>query len=81
MKRIDTRWKDAQKYGLPYMMTEFGSCQFEESCTQEIQQVTEISDKYLSGWAYWQYKDFSDITTCALYSDGNQGFFNEDGSP
>lgn len=81
VKRIGTRKRDAEKYGIPYMVTEFGSCQNEESCSQEINQVTEISDKYLSGWAYWQYKDFNDITTCALGTDGNQGFFNEDGTP
>ena len=37
-------------------------------------------DKELGGWAYWQYKQYHDLTTTVNLGTGNQGFFNEDGS-
>jgi len=77
-KRITTRDKDAKRLGVPYVITEFGACLTEGPCTQEIQQVADIADEFLVGWAYWQFKFFEDLTTTA--SVGAEGFYNYDGS-
>lgn len=50
----------------------------EEPCTQEINQVCDVADESLSGWAYWQFKTFEDLTTSA--GTGSEGFWNQDGS-
>jgi endoglycosylceramidase len=52
-KRIGTRDSDAKRLGVPFMLSEFGACLNEESCTNEIKQVTDVCDNYLIGWAYW----------------------------
>lgn len=59
------------------MITEFGACLTEESCTQEISQVADVSDEYLVGWAYWQFKYYGDLTTTGV---GAEGFYEHDGS-
>ena len=63
--RIHTRSEDAKRYGTPFMVSEFGACLTEGPCSQEIKQVTWISDRHLVGWAYWQYKLYEDLTTTA----------------
>jgi endoglycosylceramidase len=40
--------------------------------------VTEVSDAHLAGWAYWEFKNFEDLTTSA--GTGSEGFYNNDGS-
>ena len=60
------------------MISEFGACLTEAPCTQEIQQVTDISDEKLVGWAYWEFKTYKDLTTSA--GVGAEGFYNKDGS-
>jgi len=77
-KRIGTRDNDAKRLGLPLHITEFGACLTEGPCTQEIRQVTEVSDKYLAGWGYWQFKNYEDLTTSA--GTASEGFYNPDGS-
>jgi len=77
-KRIGLRSADAERYGLPLMITEFGACLTEASCTQEISQVADVSDEYLVGWAYWQFKYYGDLTTTA--SVGAEGFYEHDGT-
>ena len=37
-----------------------------------------MSDEYLTSWAYWQFKTFSDLTTVA--GTGSEGFYNDDGT-
>jgi len=64
--------------GVPLIISEFGACLTEGPCTQEIRQVTEVSDTYLAGWGYWQFKNYEDLTTSA--STGSEGFYNQDGS-
>ena len=76
--RLAQRSRDAQRLGVPFMLSEFGACLTEGPCTQEIEQVTWTSDYFLVGWAYWQYKLYEDLTTTA--STGSQGFYNADGS-
>lgn len=77
-KRISTRSKDAERLGLPLHITEFGACLTEGPCTQEITQVTSTADKYLAGWAYWQFKNYEDLTTSA--GTASEGFYLPDGS-
>lgn len=60
------------------MVTEFGACLTEAPCTQEINQVCDVADQYLAGWAYWQFKTYEDLTTSA--GTGSEGFYNQDGS-
>ena len=40
--------------------------------------MTEVSDAHLAGWAYWEFKNFEDLTTSA--GTGSEGFYNNDGS-
>jgi len=77
-KRIGTRAADAERYGVPLMITEFGACLTEGPCFQEITQVGDVCDKYLVGWAYWEFKTYEDLTTTA--QTGSEGFYNQDGS-
>ena len=77
-KRIGTRSADAERYGVPLMITEFGACLTEGPCTQEISQVADVSDEFLVGWAYWQFKFYGDLTTSA--GVGSEGFYEHDGS-
>lgn len=77
-KRIGQRTKDAKRLQVPLMITEFGACLTEDACTQEISQVADVSDDYMVGWAYWEFKTYKDLTTTA--GDGEEGFYNKDGS-
>ena len=52
-KRIGTRAEDAEKYGLPLIISEFGACLGTENCAQEIKSVTDLCDDHLASWAYW----------------------------
>lgn len=63
---------------MPLMITEFGACLTEGPCTQEISQVADVSDEFLVGWAYWQFKFYGDLTTSA--GVGSEGFYEHDGS-
>lgn len=76
--RIARRSEDAQRLGVPFMLSEFGACLTEEACSQEIAQTTWVADRWLAGWAYWQFKLYEDLTTTA--STGSQGFYNADGT-
>ena len=63
--RIGTRSQDAERLGIPFMLTEFGACMDGEECSTEIRQVLEVCDVNLTGWAYWQFKTYKDLTTSA----------------
>ena len=77
-KRLKTRAKDAERLGIPLIVSEFGACMDSEVCAREIKQVVEVCDELLVGWAYWQFKTFGDITTTA--GNRSEGFYNLDGS-
>lgn len=77
-KRIGTRSKDAEGLGIPLIISEFGACLDSEVCADEITFVAETTDKYLAGWAYWEFKPFHDLTTSA--GTGSEGFYNKDGT-
>ena len=63
---------------MPLVITEFGACLTEGPCSQEINQVGDVADENLVGWAYWQFKIYKDLTTTA--GTGSEGFYNVDGS-
>jgi endoglycosylceramidase len=76
--RIGTRAEDAERYGVPLIYTEFGACLDSATCAQEIKSVTDVCDEHLVGWAYWQFKNYADLTTSA--GTQSEGFYNNDGS-
>lgn len=49
-----------------------------DNCVREITQVTDIAERDLFGWAYWQFKTFKDLTTTA--GEGSEGFYDPDGT-
>ena len=77
-KRIGQRAKDSERLGVPLVITEFGACLTEAPCSQEINQVGDVADEHLVGWAYWQFKTYADLTTSA--GTGSEGFWNQDGT-
>ena len=70
--------QQAEKMGVPLIVTEFGACSKSESCYYEMLGVVKAADKYLTSWCYWMYKAFNDHTTTA--AENQEGMFNEDGT-
>ena len=77
-KRVGTRSEDAEIYGIPLFISEFGACLNSSSCVMEITALADVCDEFLTGWAYWQLKNFADLTTSA--GTGSEGFYNNDGT-
>ena len=77
-KRVSVRIDDAERYGLPLFISEFGACLNSTSCVGEITALADVCDEFLTGWAYWQLKNFADLTTSA--GTGSEGFYNNDGT-
>jgi hypothetical protein len=80
-KRISTRAEDARKLGVPLIISEFGACLDSDVCAREIDQVAQACDDmiyHVSGWAYWQFKTYKDLTTSA--GDKSEGLWNKDGT-
>jgi hypothetical protein len=75
---LSARSKDAERLGVPLIMSEFGACTDLDACVTEVKQVTDACDKHLASWAYWNFKPMKDITTTAGTS--SEGFYNQDGS-
>jgi len=77
-RRIAQRSLDAARLQSALIFSEFGACMGTEACSQEIRLVTDNLDDHLVGWAYWQFKNYADLTTSA--GTGSEGFYNEDGT-
>jgi len=77
-QRIGTRTANANLLGVPFFLSEFGACMDSYACEVEITNVGDVADKYLTGWAYWEFKPFHDLTTSA--GNKSEGFYNTDGS-
>lgn len=77
-KRVATRSNDADRYGIPLFFSEFGACLNSSACVQEITSFVEVCDEHLAGWAYWQLKNYADLTTSA--GTQSEGFYNNDGT-
>ena len=50
---LGTRQADAERLGIPLFISEFGACFTDGPCQQEINQVGDVCDEHLIGWAYW----------------------------
>ena len=59
-------------------ISEFGACLESDACSEEITSVTALCDEQMIGWAYWQFKNYKDLTTVA--GTGAEGFYNPDGT-
>lgn len=58
------RIKDAERLGGGLVMTEFGASKDVTYDLYGLNYLAEKMDKYSQSWMYWQYKYYSDITTC-----------------
>jgi hypothetical protein len=76
-QRMGQRRDDAKRLGVPLFMSEFGACLDSDVCAREINQVGDVTEEYLLGWSYWQYKTYKDLTTSA--GNRSEGFYNPDG--
>lgn len=77
-RRLNIRDRDAERYNVPLIITEFGACTSSQNCINEINAVVDACDDYLTSWTYWQFKPFMDITTSA--GNTSEGFYEKDGS-
>jgi len=77
-KKLNKRHEDAERLGVPLFISEFGACLTEANCTPEIRAVADNCDKHIAGWAYWEFKNYADLTTTA--GTGSEGFYNQDGT-
>jgi len=77
-KRVGQRSADAERLGIPLIISEFGACMGSENCAREIDQVADVCDNELASWAYWEFKPFHDLTTSA--GNRSEGFYANDGS-
>lgn len=76
--RVAKRNGNAQKLGVPLIISEFGACMGGRNCILEITAVADACDANLAHWAYWQYKKLGDLTTTA--GTGSEGFYDDDGT-
>jgi hypothetical protein len=77
-RRLAQRSLDAERLGVPLFLSEFGACYDSENCEMEVGLVADACDDHLVGWAYWQFKNYWDLTTSA--GNKTEGFYNRDGS-
>jgi endoglycosylceramidase len=75
--KLDVRSEDAEKLGVPLLITEFGACKNTDNCYEEISGATDAMDDHLVSWAHWQYKGFGDFTTTGSLTEG---VYNQDGT-
>lgn len=76
--RVMVRDRDAARFGVPLIISEFGACTSSQNCMNEINSVVDACDEYLTSWAYWQFKTYMDITTSA--GDTSEGFYEKNGT-
>lgn len=55
---ISQRLSLAKRDSIPVLLTEFGACMNTEQCVKEITRVTDVAEKQLFGWAYWEFKTY-----------------------
>jgi endoglycosylceramidase len=76
-RKLLARKNDANRLGVPIMISEWGACSGSQTCYDELNNVADVMDEYAASWAYWQYKGFGDFTTVSTYV---QGMYQHDGS-
>lgn len=69
--------KKAESLGFSTFLTEFGALYNSADEVQEIGSVARTAENRFQSWAYWQFKNFHDITTSSLGSQ--EGFYLENG--
>ena len=74
---MNQRDDDAKDLNVPLMITEFGACYNTEACVREINQVLDVCEETLTGWAYWQFKQKKGTNING--AEGLQGFYDESG--
>jgi len=67
----------AESLGFGTFLTEFGALFNSDDEVAEIGNVARTAENKLQSWAYWQFKNFHDITTSSLGSQ--EGFYLENG--
>jgi endoglycosylceramidase len=77
-RKLNKNKEQANKLGIPLIITEFGACSNTEACFNEITSFADAADENLVSWAYWMYKPFNDHTTTAKQDE--EGIFRGDGS-
>jgi endoglycosylceramidase len=48
------------------MMTEWGALGNTPGAVSQVHAITGMADDSLQSWAYWQFKDFQDVTTASV---------------
>jgi len=76
-RKMKARIDDADRLGVPIMISEWGACSDSKACYDELNNVAEVMDEYTASWAYWQFKGFGDFTTVSTHV---QGLYKPDGS-
>ena len=63
------------------MLTEFGALGSDPMSLYTLQQTLVAAEARLHSWAYWQFKNYHDITTCSYddSKDNDEGFYDADG--
>lgn len=75
---INSFVKDYTGLGGGGMLTEFGASYDDPAAIQQVNEMCDDADSALQSWAWWQFKDFQDITTA---SEGPlESFYDADGS-
>jgi endoglycosylceramidase len=66
-----------KKVGGGGFLTEYGASYDDPAAIQQIDEMCNDADSFLQSWAWWQFKDFNDITTA---SEGPlESFYDADG--
>ncbi len=71
---FDTRKKDIQRLGTGHFLTEFGAMEGTTIGVESIDFVTNQADRLIESWAYWQFKNYNDITTVSG-TTGGESFY------
>lgn len=71
---MNAKNSEAALHNVPLIISEFGSCSNSDDCTQDINNVLDVCEESLTGWAYNQFKQNKDFST-----DMIKGFYEESG--
>jgi hypothetical protein len=51
-KKMNAKNSEAALHNVPLIISEFGSCSNSDDCTQDINNVLDVCEESLTGWAY-----------------------------
>jgi hypothetical protein len=69
-RKMKLRKEDADRLGVPIMISEWGACSSSDTCFREMNNVQDVMDEFSASWAYWQMKGFGDFTTVSTDVQG-----------